>query len=85
MKVGEAYLGIKCIEFEGRIFFRTWFGFSETFIQMVCFSAMFQTINNTKLIMAREDVCSIDGIYFYLITVVIFIIHIRRPHFSGHY
>ena len=54
MRIGEAYLGIKCIEFEGRIFFRTWFGFSETSIQMVCFSAMFQTINNTKLIMARE-------------------------------
>lgn len=55
MRAGEAYLVIKCIEFEGMIFFfPIWFGFSETFLQMVCFSAMFQTINNTKLIMARE-------------------------------
>lgn len=33
----------------------------------------------------RKDVCSIDRMRFYLITVVIFIIHISRPHFSGHY
>lgn len=39
----------------------------------------------TCFIAEREDVCSTDRMHFYLITVVIFIIHMRRPHFFGHY
>ena len=53
-----------------------------TFFPLVAGSFLFLV---TCFIAEREDVCSIDGMHFYLITVVIFIIHIRRPHFSGHY
>lgn len=52
VRLREAYLRIKCIPREGISWI--WFSFSATFLQMVYFSAMFLTINNTKLIMARE-------------------------------
>lgn len=51
MRVGEAYLGIKCARCEGIFLNLVWL-LKDHLYKMVHFSALFQTI--TKLIMGRE-------------------------------
>lgn len=53
MKVGEGYLGIKCIKFESMFSLHLVWLLGAIFTNGA-FSAMFQTMKNTMLIMAKE-------------------------------
>lgn len=46
------YLGIKCVPFEGIFLNLVWL--LRDILETVCFSPIFQTINNPKLLMATE-------------------------------